>query len=93
MLKEQLTSKVAGIILEHVRSKKGRLTELSDWCRINRKEFNIRGLSQMKFHRLLRILYALHLECEYYEWKQLWDEISETIQEFSDEYDFTLLDE
>ena len=43
MLKERLTSEVAGIILRYVRTPKGRLTEISDLCSLNRKEFNVRG--------------------------------------------------
>ena len=45
-LKDQLTSEVAGIILRHVRTPKGRLTEISDDSKINRKDFNVHGLSQ-----------------------------------------------
>lgn len=93
MIKDQLTSKVAGIILQHVRNPKGRLTEISDMCKINRKEFNVRGLSKMKGHRLLRILYAIYLVVGYAEKKQMSDEFFDIFQDFADEYDFTLLDE
>lgn len=93
MLRDQLTSKIAGIILQHVRTPKGRLTEISDMCRINRKEFTVRGLSKMRLHRLLRIIYALHLEASYVENKRMAEEIYDTIQDYSDEYDYTLLDE
>lgn len=92
-LKDQLTSEVAGIILRHVRTPKGRLTEISDDSKINRKDFNVHGLSQMKLHRFLRILYALELSMDYEEYQQMMDEISDTITEFAGDYDYTLLDE
>ena len=92
-LKDQMTSKVTGIILAHVRNKKGRLTEISDDAKINRKEFNTRGLAKMQFHRVLRILYAVALDVPYAEYKQMMEEICETITEWSDDYDYTLLDE
>lgn len=93
MLKEQLTSAVAGIILHHVRETKGRLTEVSDLCSINRKEFNRRGLSKMKLHRLLRLVYALALIMPYREFDVMWKDILDEIRNYSDDYDFTLLDE
>lgn len=93
MLKEQLTSAVAGIILHHVRETKGRLTEVSDLRSINRKEFNRRGLSKMKLHRLLRLVYALALIMPYREFDVMWKDILDEIRNYSDDYDFTLLDE
>lgn len=93
MLKDQLTSAVAGIILHHVRERKGRLTEVSDLCSINRKEFNRRGLSKMKLHRLLRLVYALALILPYREFDVMWKDILDEIRNYSDDYDFTLLDE
>ena len=68
MVKEQFTSEVAGIILNHLREKKGRLTEVSDLCNINRKELNRKGLAKMKMHRLLRLIYAMELVLPYPEY-------------------------
>lgn len=92
-LKDQLTSEVVGIILLHVRNKKGRLTKISDDSKINRKEFNSSGLAKMKFHRVIRLLYAIAFELTYAEYKQMMNEIRDTITEWSDKYDYTLLDE
>ena len=61
-LKEQLTSEVAGIILKYVKAEKGRLTRISEDARINRKEFNIRGLSKMRLHRQMRLNHSLYPE-------------------------------
>ena len=93
MLKDELTSNVAGIILHHVKETKGRLTEISDLCGINRKEFNRRGLAKMKLHRLLRLVYALTLVLSYRQFDAMWQEILDEIRKFSDDYDYTLLDE
>lgn len=93
MVKEQFTSEVAGIILNHLREKKGRLTEVSDLCNINRKELNRKGLAKMKMHRLLRLIYAMELVLPYPEYDKMWSEILVKIREFSNVYDCTLFDE
>lgn len=93
MLKEQLTSEVAGIILRHVRNPKGKLTEISELCRINRKEFNVRGLSKMKLHRLLRIIYVLALTMSYDQYRKMTDEVRDVIWEHEECYDYLLFDE
>lgn len=92
-LKDQMTSEIAGIILQHVRNHKGRLSEVSDDCRINRREFNVRGISKMKFHRLLRIFYDLLLILTYAEFTKMMEEIINTLKDYADEYDYTVLDE
>lgn len=93
MIKDQLTSEVASIILRYVKSYNGLLTLVSDESKINRREFNVRGLSKMKLHRLLRILYVLGLELRGDDFQKMMDEIRDTITDYVDEYDFTLLDE
>jgi hypothetical protein len=92
MVKDQLTSKLAGIILQYARMKEGRLTRVSDMCRINRNEFNIRGLSCMKFHRLVRLIYALHLDLGYHDSQQLVEDIKAALDKFAYEYDENLFD-
>ena len=93
MIKDRLTSEVASIILRYVKSYKGLLTLVSDESKINRSEFNVRGLSQMKLHRLLRILSVLGLELRGNDFQKMMDEIRDTITDYVDKYDFTLLDE
>lgn len=90
-LKTQLTSEVAGIVLEYVKAKKGRLTWISEVTGINRREFNRHGLAKMKFHRLLRILYALSLCMDEEVFKEFMTEISDTILDYADAYDECLL--
>ena len=93
MIKDKLTSEVTAIILKHVKSPKGRLTEISDLCRINRREFNVHGLSKMQLHRLLRLFYALILIASYDEFRRMMNEVNHVIGVYSEEYDFDLLDE
>jgi hypothetical protein len=93
MLKNQMTSVVSGIILHHLRDTKGRLTEVSDLCNINRRELNRKGLAKMKMHRLLRLMYAMELVMPYHEYDVMCKGILAKIREFSDDYDYTLLDE
>ena len=61
MLRDELTSDVAGIILEYLRSVKGRLTEVSNLSGINRREINRKGLSKMRMNRLMRLVYTMQL--------------------------------
>ena len=51
-----MTSDVAGIILEYLRSVKGRLTEVSNLSGINRREINRKGLAKMRMSRLMRLV-------------------------------------
>ena len=92
-LKQQLTHEVAGIILDTVREKKGRLTEISDLCRINRKHFNVKGFSQLRMHQLLRVVYALAVVLNYEDYRDMMARIARTIESYSDEFDYMLLDE
>ena len=93
LLRNQLTSSVAGIILTRIREKKGRLTEISDECRINRREFNVRGLSKMSMQRLLRVLYSLYLLLPKNDFYAMMDEMAVVIENYGDDYDYALLDE
>ncbi len=93
LLRNQMTSRVAGIILTRIRERKGRLTEISDECRINRREFNVRGLSKMSLHRLLRVVYALYMVLPKREYDEMMDEIRRVMAAYADHYDYLLLDE
>lgn len=90
-MKALLSKKFAEIILQHLRSKKGRLTRISDMCSINRREFTTEGLSRMKISRLLVILYAMNLELYYDEYEQMVKELCHTFEDFATQYDTMLL--
>ena len=93
MLRDELTSDVAGIILEYLRSVKGRLTEVSNLSGINRRELNRKGLSKMRMNRLMRLVYTMTLVMPPKASDAMWQKIFEKVREYADYYDFILLDE
>ena len=93
MLRDELTSDVAGIILEYLRSVKGRMTEVSNLSGINRREINRKGLSKMRMNRLMRLVYTMTLVMPPKASEAMWQKIIEKVREYVDYYDFILLDE
>ena len=93
MLRDDLTSDVAGIILENLRSVKGRLTEVSNLSGINRRELNRKGLAKMRMNRLMRLVYTMQLVMPPYKSDAMWQKIIEKVREYADYYDYILLDE
>lgn len=93
MLRDELTSDVAGIILEYLRSVKGRLTEVSNLSGINRREINRKGLAKMRMSRLMRLVYTMQLVMPPYKSEAMWQKIIEKVREYADYYDYILLDE
>lgn len=87
----QLTSVIAGIILETIREKKGRLTEISDQSVINRQEFDEEGLANMKLYRFIRLGKTMAKSLPRNRYDQMKSEISEKFwecienEEFEDE--------
>ena len=88
-----MTSDVAGIILEYLRSVKGRLTEVSNLSGINRRELNRRGLAKMRINRLMRLLYTMQLVMPPKASDAMWQKIHDKVREYADYYDYILLDE
>ena len=88
-----MTSDVAGIILESLRSVKGRMTEVSNLSGINRRELNRKGLSKMRMNRLMRLVYTMTLVMPPKASDAMWQKIIEQVREYADYYDFILLDE
>ena len=93
MLRDELTSDVAGIILENLRSVKGRLTEVSNLSGINRRELNRKGLAKMRMNRLMRLVYAMLLIMPSKKSDAMWQKILEKVREYANYYDYILLDE
>jgi hypothetical protein len=93
MLRDELTSDVAGIILENLRSVKGRLTEVSNLSGINRRELNRKGLAKMRMNRLMRLVYAMLLIMPPKKSDAMWQKILEKVREYANYYDYILLDE
>lgn len=93
MLRDELTSDVAGIILEYLRSVKGRLTEVSNLSGINRREINRKGLAKMRMSRLMRLVYTMQLVMPPKASDAMWQKIIEKVREYANYYDYILLDE
>ena len=93
MLRDELTSDVAGIILESLRSVKGRMTEVSNLSGINRRELNRKGLAKMRMNHLMRLVYAMLLIMPPKKSDAMWQKILEKLREYAKDFDFILLDE
>jgi len=93
MIRDELTSDVAGIILECLRGAKGRMTEVSNLSGINRREINRKGLAKMRMGRLMRLVYTMVLVMPPKKSDAMWQQILEKVREYSAYYDFILLDE
>ena len=94
MMGTNLLSKMfAEIILQQVRSQRGRLTMVSDLCGINRNEFQVEKFTNMRFYRTVRIFYILLTIVNYEEFKQMMDKLWETVQDTCDEYENLLTDQ
>lgn len=87
MTTDQITSHVVGIILRHVRDKRGRLTLVSDMCRINRREFSQQGIAKMRLYRLVLIIAALFIVQHSFETKKMVDEIVNDFLAFVNDYE------
>lgn len=92
-LKEQMSNDIAGIILQKIREKKGRVSIISDESRINRKHFNVKDFTRMPLYQLTRIFYCLALFLPIGEFIVLIDEIRKTILKYKQDYDFDMLDQ
>lgn len=86
MLKDQLTSLCAGIILGEVR-RDHRLTIISDECGINRKYFTRKYFRLLRFHRQIRLLYALSSWKTREDFEALGAKLFRAIWDFNCKYD------
>ena len=87
-----MSNDIAGIILQKIREKKGRLSIISDESSINRKHFNVEDFTKMTHYQQTRIFYCLALYLPDGEFEALTDELRETILKYKKEYGFDVLD-
>ena len=92
LLREQLVSDFAGIILGCVRNN-GWLTDISENVGINRKEFNRKKFSSMQLHRVLRIVAGLAWKMSWYRFSIVWMKLGELIFKMGDQQFYELCDE
>ena len=84
----QLTSNIVGIILDTIREKKGRLTEISDQSVINRQEFDVEGLANMKLNRFIRLGKTVAQSLPRKRYEQMKSDISEKFWESIENQEF-----
>ncbi len=84
----QLTSNIVGIILDTIREKKGRLTEISDLSVINRQEFDVEGLANMKLNRFIRLGKTVAQSLPRKRYEQMKSDISEKFWESIENQEF-----
>ena len=82
-----LTGLIAGIILETIREKKGRLTEVSDRSVINRREFDEEGLINMKLGRFIRLGKVLAQSLPRDHYNQMKNDISDEFWNYIENHD------
>lgn len=93
MLRDQLVSDCAGIILDAVRSERGRLTFVSVESRTNRTCFTRKLFRNIRWFKFIRILYCLSMKMEREAFKKLGEKLFDEIWLRADYYDYVLLDE
>ena len=93
LLRDQLVSDCTDIILDAVRSKHGRLRFVSDESKVNRRCFTNVTFRNMRWFRLVRILYCLSMVMGRQDFCLLGSRLFEAIWESADYYDYILLDE
>lgn len=93
MTKNLVAEIIAEIMLEAIREKKGRLTEVSTECSINRQEFDVEGLTNLKLYRLLRLVQALVHALPRARYEQMKNDIAEVFWKSIDDLDDDSYDE
>ena len=68
---------IGDILNKAVREKKGRLTEVSEQCSINRQKFDPEDIIHIQFHQLVRLGQAIALSMPRDRYEQMKSEISD----------------
>lgn len=76
MKTNELALSIGDIINKAVREKKGRLTEVSDQCSINRRKFAPEGIIHIEVYQLIRLGQSIALSMPRNRYEQMKSEIS-----------------
>lgn len=90
MSKKDLIEEIIMIILNSLRKEKGRLTKISNTCKINRGKLTDESMAKMRVYHLILLFYAICLNLTAKEFEAMMKDIYYTFVEKSAEYDFTL---
>lgn len=88
-----LKKELSGITLQYLRGCKGRLTEVSELCQINRSMFTPEHLAKMQVRTFVHIIYALAVVMSKEEYMSMMDEFRDTIGLHALEHHYLLFDE
>ena len=61
MRKKALIEMIVKIILERIRNERGRLTRISNTCKINRGKLTDEAMTHVRFNQLILLFYAVCL--------------------------------
>ena len=90
MSKKDLIEEIVKIVLTSLRKEKGRLTKISNTCRINRGKLTDKSMAKLRFYHLILLFYAICLSLTAEEFETMMKDIYYTFVEKSKEYDETL---
>ena len=90
MSKKDLIEEIVKIVLTSLRKEKGRLTKISNTCRINRGKLTDESMAKLRFYHLILLFYAIYLNMTANEFETMIKDIYYTFVEKSAEYDYTL---
>ena len=93
MRKKALIEMIVKIILERIRNERGRLTRISNTCKINRGKLTDEAMTHVRFNQLILLFYAVCLNLKPKEFEAMMKDIYYTFVEKSAEYDFSLFDD
>ena len=90
MNKKDLIEEIVKIVLTNLRKEKGRLTKISNTCRINRGKLTDESMAKLRFYHLILLFYAICLNLTAKEFEAMMKDIYYTFVEKSAEFDYTL---
>ena len=93
MLREKLVDTCTGMILDTMRSRRGRLRFVSTESQVNRKYFNSKGFQTLKLFRAIRVLYALSMLMSRHDFICLGSNLFAEIWDQQDKWGYDLIDE
>ena len=93
MKKRDLIEEIVKIILEKIKNERGRLTRISNTCKINRGKLTDEAMAYMRVYHFILLFYAACLNLKPKEFEAMMKDIYYTFVEKSAEYDFSLFED
>lgn len=93
MKKVDLIDVIVKIILERIKNERGRLTRISNTCKINRGKLTDENMAFMRVYHYILLFYAVCLNLKPKEFEAMMKDIYYTFVEMSAEYDYSLFED